>query len=63
MKTCDYCGLDFEHNPEVCRVHLAERKVKKIHHFKPGRKNGIGNLAISRKNILELADYINGKKV
>lgn len=64
MKPCDFCGYSFEHKPEVCRALLTERKAPvKIYHQKPVKKNLVGNITISRDNVLKLAEYLNGKRV
>ena len=64
MKPCDYCGYKFEHSPDTCRILLGEKKSgKKLHHFKrKDHPNRVGNVGISRKNILDLAEYLNGKR-
>lgn len=60
MKPCEICGYEQYHDPKTCKVHVAEKK--KIHHFKTSRKNVVGPVVISRKNILALADYLNKKR-
>ena len=63
MKPCDFCGYSFEHKPETCRALLTERKSSvKIHHSKR-EKNRVGNISISRENMVRFAEYLNGKRV
>jgi len=61
MKACEHCGYTFEHNPETCKSLVREKKTPKIHHFK-GANKGPGPINVSRKTIVALADYLNGKR-
>jgi len=56
MKACTHCGYTFEHDPEVCKVLIAEKKEPKRKMINPGRGAG----TISRENVLKLADYLKG---
>jgi len=65
MKPCKHCGLDAEHDPNVCKVLIREKQTNKpkIAFGGNGRRNKEkGPVQISRKSILELADYLNGRR-